>query len=60
MYKQSDTGEANFKSTSSVLEWTTGYQIAIVLVTTSSKQGLNQSPQGQGPSLEVEGRDVPL
>lgn len=60
MYKQSDTGEANFKSTSSVLEWTTGYQIAIVLVTTSSKQGLNQSPQGQGPSLEVEGREVPL
>lgn len=60
MYKQSSTGEAKFKSTSSVLEWATGYQIAIVLVTTSSKQGLNQSAQGQGPSLQVEGREVPL
>lgn len=57
---QSGTGEAKFKSTSSVLEWATGYQIAIVLVTTSSKQGLNQSSQGWGPSLEVEGREVPL
>lgn len=60
MYKQSGTGEAKFKSTSSVLEWATGYQIATVLVTTPSKQGLNQSPQGQVPSLEVEGKEVPL
>lgn len=60
MYKQSGTGEAKFKSTSSVLEWATGYQIAIVPVTTSSKQGLNQSPQGQGPSLQVKGREVTL